>query len=257
MESTLKVSKAKAYFYTLAYFFVIIFSLTLLYPYAHKTYHGWLINNSTLDGKKLKFKANLGLYYMIYLTGVLIIFQVYSLLALISVVLDHSKAVKFSVFFSELITSNFGTLFTILIVFFINARTFKYMVKCTHFEGDGRRSYMKLQPIYSILSSVISKALILTTAFFGYPFIVIIKEKFINERKHICEQRCKFAGRILPILRTVYLGILLSILTLTLYLPWLFYQIQKYIITNTHIRTKEEELLEVDKENLVEISLEE
>lgn len=245
MKSSLNVKKKTAYFYTLLYFLAIILSLTLLYPYANQKYHKWIISNSTIDGKKLTYKSNMGIAYMIYFTGIAFVITVFSLITFLNALFKVFNFFDYTNRFFNIVSSNYGTIFNVLIILSINIRLFNYKIKCTHFLDDNRKSYMKMAPAYSLISSVLTKVITLGTAFFGYPFVVVIKEKFINKRKHICETKCKFKGKILPIIKIMYLGLLLSVITLLLYVPYLYFKVTKYIIENTHLN---DEILEIDME---------
>ena len=90
-----------------------------------------------------------------------------------------------------------------------------------------------------IISSIIFKVILLVTSFIGYPFALNIRERFLQSRRYIDGNYLKFIGSIGKICLIWFLGIVLSILTLTLYVPYLFFSINKYIITNTVLKNNE------------------
>ena len=98
------------------------------------------------------------------------------------------------------------------------------------------KSGLKLQLYKIILSSIIFKIIFVLTSFLGYPFALNIRERFLQSRRYIDGLDLKFKGSIGRICGIWYLGLVLSIFTLTLYIPYLFFKLNKYIITNTVLK---------------------
>ena len=242
MESTLGVKRLTAYFYTLGYFLSIIFSLTFLFPWSFMKYHGWLVNNTKLNGRKLVFDGKTKHLYLIYFTGVLLAVIAYALYffvtALIAVILARSGHDIER--FKNMVYKGFSTIPMLLITLFITCRFYKYRSTHTHYEGySNTKSGFKLQLYKILLSSIIFKAIIVLTSFIGYPFALNIRERFLQSRRYIDGDDLKFKGSVGKICLIWFLGIVLSIVTLTLYIPYLFFSLNRYIITNT--------ILKVDK----------
>ena len=242
MKSTLDVKRKNAYFYTLGYLLVIIFSLTLAFPWAFRKYQSWLIRNTKLNGKRLIFDGRTKYLYLIYLSGLIyavlftLVFSfVYTLIIIILKKngIDTTKAY-------ELYLKAWGTFPTALFAIFITTRFYKYRSRHTHFEDyDNTKSGLKLQLYKILLSSIIFKVIVLLTSFIGYPFALDIRERFLQSRRYIDRKYLKFKGNVGKICFIWFFGIILSILTLTLYVPYLFFSINKYIITNTVLKDNE------------------
>lgn len=242
MKSTLEVKRKTAYFYSLGYFLVIIFSITLAFPWAFMRYQSWLIRNTKLNGKKLIFDGKTKHLYLIYLTGVIyaVIFTlIFSFLYTLIIAILKKNGINTDKAY-ELYLKAWGAFPTTLFAIFITTRFYKYRSKHTHFEGyENTKSGLKLQLYKIIISSIIFKIILVLTSFLGYPFALNIRERFLQSRRYIDGNDLKFKGSIGRICGVWYLGLVLSIITLTLYVPYLFFKLNRYIITNTVLRNNE------------------
>lgn len=250
MKSELNVSRLTAYVYTLAYFFAVIFSLTLMYPYAFNKYHTWLINNSKINGKKLTYDGRTNRIYLIYLIGLLIGGAIFSVAAIIGgSTLGIMKANGYSedglAQFRKILTKIWGILFSTLFVLLINSRFYSYRSKHTHLlDEEEKESGLRLEMYKIFLSSIIYKAIFLITGFIGYPFALNIRERFYQSRRYVDGFDLKFRGSVLRICYIFFTGIVFLALTIFLYGPYLFFRINRYIIENTEFKN------EIDTENI-------
>lgn len=239
MKSILDVKKKTAYINTLGYFLIIFFSLTLAFPWAFMRYHSWLIKNTKLNGKKLVFDGKTKHLYLIYLSGVLfavITFLAFTFITALIAVLLERNGYKAD-WFRSMVFKFYGTIPTLFFAIFITSRFYKYRNNHTHYDGySNTKSGIKLQLYKIILSSIIFKVIILATSFIGYPFALNIRERFLQSRRYIDGDDLKFKGSIGKICLIWYLGLVLTILTLFLYLPYLFFLLNRYIITNTVLK---------------------
>ncbi len=242
MKSTLNVKKKTAYFYTLGYFLVIIFSLTFAFPWAFNRYHSWLINNTRINDKKLTYTGRTKDLYKIFFIGLIIAIGVFVLVTFILGVIkgqysdDEWKESNINKLFLKL----FGILPALLLALLITTRFYKYRSINTHYADNvDQKSGIKLQIYKIVLSSIIFKLIIVLTSFFGYPFALNIRERFLQSRRYIDKDDLKFKGSIGRICGIWYLGLILSALTLTLYVPYLFFKLNRYIITNTVLKNNE------------------
>ncbi len=248
MKSELNVTRKTAYFYSLAYLLVIIFSLTFAFPWAFSRYHGWLINNTRINNRKLTFNGKTKHLYLIYFTGIffaVITFSAFTFLtALISVLLDRNGIEP--VYFKDLVFKFYGTIPTLFFAIFITSRFYKYRTVHTHFEDttDGK-SGIRLEIYKIILSSIIFKVIFVLTNIIGYPFAMNIRERFLVSRKFIDNNKLKLKGNLGRICLIWYLGLVLSVLTLTLYVPYLFFQLNRYIIVNSVLRYNKREFIHI------------
>ena len=246
MRSELNVNKKTAYFYSLAYFLVIIFSLTFAFPVAFMRYHGWLTKNTKMNGRKLVFDGRTKSLYIIYITGVIFGTLTYVfftfITAFIAVLLDKNG--YGTVLFKSLVFKFYRIVPTLFFVLFITSRFYKYRALHTHFEDtiDGK-SGIRLELIKIILSSVIFKIIIVLINVVGYPFAMNIRERFLISRKYIDDNDLTFKGSLGRICLTWYLGLLLTVLTLGFYFPYLFFKLNEYIIVNTTLKYKKQEFM--------------
>ena len=242
MKSTLEVKRKTAYFYSLGYLLIVIISLTLAFPWAFMRYHSWLIKNTKINGKKLVFDGKTKHLYLIYLTGIIfgvLTTLVFSFVATLIMFIMRENGIDTSKAFA-LYLKIWGTFPTGLFTLFITTRFYKYRSNHTHYENyENTRSGLKLQLYKVLLSSVIFKTIFVLTSFIGYPFALNIRERFLQSRRYIDGDDLKFKGSICRICLIWFLGIILSILTLLLYAPYLFFSINKYIITNTVLKNNE------------------
>ena len=249
MKSTLDVKKKNAYINTLGYFLIIIFSLTLAFPWAFMRYHSWLIKNTKLNGKKLVFDGKTKHLYLIYLSGVLfavITFLTFTFITALIAVLLERNGYK-NDWFKSRVFKFYGTVPTLFFAIFITSRFYKYRNNHTHYDGySNTKSGIKIQLYKIILSSIIFKVIILATSFIGYPFALNIRERFLQSRRYIDGDDLKFKGSIGKICLIWFSGIFLTIITIFLYFPYLFFLLNKYIITNTILKNNglNEECLE-------------
>ena len=249
MESELNVKNTTAYLYSLGYFLAVIFSLTLLFPWAFMKYHGWLVSNTKLNGKKLVFDGRTKHLYLIYITGIIfgaIAFSAFTFItALISVLLEKNGYE--TNLFESLVFKTFGPIFTLFFSIFVTSRFYKYRSIHTHYESyKDTKSGIRLELYKVILSSIIFKIIILSTSFIGYPFALNIRERFLQSRRYVDGDNLKFKGSIARICLIWYLGLLLSGITLLLYVPFLFFKLNKYIITNTVLKNNRENIEVMD-----------
>ena len=242
MKSILDVRRTTAYSKTLKYFLVIIFSLTLAFPWAFMRYHSWLIGNTKINGKRLVFDGKTKHLYIIYLSGVLfavITFLTFTFITAFIAVLLEKNGYEVNLF-KGIVFKFYGTIPTLFFAIFITSRFYKYRNKHTHYVGySNTESGLKLQLYKIILSSIIFKIIIVLTSFIGYPFALNIRERFLQSRRYIDGDDLKFKGSIGRICGIWYLGLVLSILTLLLYIPYLFFKLNRYIITNTVLKNDE------------------
>ena len=123
---------------------------------------------------------------------------------------------------------------------FITSRFYKYRNIHTHYEGySNTKSGTRLQLIKIIFSSILFKIIVLATSFIGYPFALNIKERFLQSRRYIDGDNLKFKGSIGKICLIWFPGLVLTVLTIFLYLPYLFFLLNKYIITNTVLKNND------------------
>ena len=239
MKSELNVKRLTAYFYSLGYFLAIIFSLTFLFPWAFMRYHGWLVNNTKINGKKLVFDGRTKHLYLIYFTGILLAAIVYSVFFYGSAIVAAFLIKKgYNIEYLEsMVYRGFLTVPGLLLTLFITCRFYKYRSTHTHYEGyNNTTSGLKLQLYKIVLSSIIFKVITVLTSFIGYPFALNIRERFLQSRRYIDGDDLKFKGSIGRICLIWFIGIILSIITLTFYIPYLFFSLNKYIITNTILK---------------------
>ena len=239
MKSELNVKRLTAYFYSLGYFLAIIFSLTFLFPWAFMRYHGWLVNNTKINEKKLVFDGRTKHLYLIYFTGIILAAIIYSVFffgsALVAAFLEKNG--YNTDYLRSLVYRGFLTVPGLLLTLFITCRFYKYRNTHTHYEGyNDTKSGLKLQLYKIVLSSIIFKAITVLTSFIGYPFALNIRERFLQSRRYIDGDDLKFKGSIGRICLIWFIGIILSIITLTFYIPYLFFSLNKYIIANTILK---------------------
>jgi len=239
MKSTLNVKKKTAYFYSLGYFLIIIFTATIAFPWAFMRYHGWLVNNTKINGRKLVFDGRTKHLYLIYFTGVLSVVIVYGVFffgSAVAAAFLEKKGYDIE-YLRSLVYRGFLTVPGLLLTLFITCRFYKYRNTHTHYEGyNNTTSGLKLQLYKIILSSIIFKVITVLTSFIGYPFALNIRERFLQSRRYIDGHDLKFKGSIGKICLIWFGGIVLSIVTLTFYIPYLFFNLNKYIITNTILK---------------------
>ena len=243
MKSTLDVKGTTAYIKTLKYFLVIIFTLTFAFPWAFMKYHSWLISNTKLNGKKLVLDGKTKHLYIIYFTGILfavITFLAFTFItALIAVLLERNGFDN--KWFKSIVFKFFGTIPTLFFAIFITSRFYKYRNIHTHYEGYiNTKSGIKLQLYKIIISSILFKVILVLTSFIGYPFALNIRERFLMSRRYIDGDDLKFKGNIGKICLIWYLGLVLSVITIFLYVPYLFFKLNRYIITNTVLKNETE-----------------
>ena len=242
MKSTLEVKRKTAYFYSLGYLLIVIISLTLAFPWAFMRYHSWLIKNTKINGKKLVFDGKTKHLYLIYLTGIIfgvLTTLVFSFVATLIMFIMREKGIDTSKAFA-LYLKIWGTFPTGLFTLFITTRFYKYRCKHTHYENyENTKSGLKLQLYKVLLSSILFKIIMVLTTFLGYPFALNIRERFYQSRRFLDLVDLKFKGSVLKICLIWYLGFVLSCLTLGLFLPYLYFSINKYIITNTILKNNE------------------
>lgn len=239
MKSTLDVKRTTAYIKTLKYFLLIIFSLTLAFPWAFMRYHSWLISNTKLNNKKLVFDGRTKHLYLIYLSGLVLCvacFTLFSFIATLIIFLVRKNGTDTEKLYA-LYLKICGALPMAFSTIFITSRFYKYRNIHTHYEGySNTKSGTRLQLIKIILSSILFKIIFLATSFIGYPFALNIKERFLQSRRYIDGDDLKFKGNIGNICLIWFSGIFLTIITIFLYLPYLFFLLNKYIITNTVLK---------------------
>ena len=241
MESTLDVKAKTAYFNTLKYFLIIVFSLTFAFPWAFCRYHSWLIENSTLNGKKLVFDGKTKHLYLIYLSGIIIGVIAYFLYfgivtAILKIMIHYNVNIdyKLIVSYAKYILS---ILPSVLVALLITSRFYKYRSIHTHFEGySNTTSGIRLDIVKMLLSSIIYKAIILVTNIIGYPFALKIKESIFVSRRFVDGNDLKFNGTFRRICFIWFTGIILSIITIFIYIPYFFFRLNRYIITNTTLK---------------------
>lgn len=242
MKSTLEVKGLTAYFYSLGYFLIIIFSLTFAFPWAFSRYHSWLINNTKINGKRLIFDGKTKHLYLIYLSGLIyaVIFTlIFSFIYTLIIIILKKNGIDTTKAY-ELYLKVWGTFPTLLFAICITTRFYKYRSKHTHFiDYDNTKSGLKLKLANIVLSSIIFKVIVVLTSFIGYPFALNIRERFLQSRRYIDGDDLKFKGSIGKICGIWYLGLLLSLLTLSFYIPYLFFKLNRYIITNTILKDNE------------------
>ena len=239
MKSSLEVNRLTAYFYSLGYFLIIIFTATIAFPWAFMRYHGWLVNNTKINGKKLVFDGRTKHLYLIYFTGILLAAIIYSVFFYGSAIVAAFLIKKgYNVEYLEsMVYRGFLTVPMLLLTLFVTCRFYKYRSTHTHYEGyNNTTSGLKLQLYKIVLSSIIFKIITLLTSFIGYPFALNIRERFLQSRRYIDGDDLKFKGSIGRICFIWFIGIILSIITLTFYIPYLFFSLNKYIITNTILK---------------------
>lgn len=242
MKSTLEVKKLTAYFYSLGYFLIIFFSLTFAFPFAFNKYHSWLINNTKMNGKKLTYTGKTKDLYKIFFIGltisVVVLILVMFIGRAISGQFEEGEFEKSII--GKVITKLYGILPALLFAILVTTRFYKYRSINTHYKSNvdnsDNKSGIKLQIYKIILSSIIFKVIVVLTSFIGYPFALNIRERFLQSRRYIDGFDLKFKGSIGRICGIWYLGLILSILTLLLYVPYLFFKLNRYIITNTILK---------------------
>lgn len=242
MKSSLEVNRLTAYFYSLGYFLIIIFTATIAFPWAFMRYHGWLVNNTKINGRKLVFDGRTKHLYLIYFTGVLsavIVYCVFFFGSAVAAAFLLKKGYDIE-YLRSLVYRGFLTVPGLLLTLFITCRFYKYRNTHTHYEGyNNTTSGLKLQLYKILLSSIIFKVITVLTSFIGYPFALNIRERFLQSRRYIDGDDLKFKGSIGKICLIWFGGIVLSIVTLTFYIPYLFFNLNKYIITNTVLKNNE------------------
>ena len=242
MKSTLEAKRITAYFYTLGYILVIIFSLTFAFPWAFSRYHSWLIKNTKINGERLIFDGKTKHLYLIYLSGIVfavIITLVFSFVFTLIIIIMRKNGIDTNKAY-ELYFKIWGTFPTVLFAICITTRFYSYRSKHTHYENyNNTKSGLKLKLFNIVLSSIIFKVILVLTSLIGYPFALNIRERFLQSRRYIDGNDLKFKGSIGRICAIWYLGLILTVLTLTLYVPYFFFKINRYIITNTILKNNE------------------
>ncbi len=242
MKSTLEVKRTTAYSMSLKYFLVIIFTATFAFPWAFMRYHSWLINNTKLNGKRLVFDGRTKHLYIIYFTGLILGVSIFVLVTIISGAISgqYEDEVWKASTIGKVFVKAFGVLPGLLFLLLVTNRFYKYRSTHTHYEGySNTESGIKLQLYKILLSSIIFKLIVLFTSFIGYPFALNIRERFLQSRRYIDGFDLKFKGSISRICSIWFFGIILSAVTLLLYVPYLFFKINRYIITNTVLKNNE------------------
>jgi uncharacterized membrane protein YjgN (DUF898 family) len=242
MESVVEVRKKDGFFYSFGYFLIIFFTATLAFPWAFMRYHGWLTRNTKINGKKIVFNGRTKHLYLIYFTGILyavITFFAYTFItALISVLLERNGYK--TDFYKSMIFKTFSALPMLFFILFITSRFYKYRANHTHFvDEETKESGTKLNIPKILIASIIFKILTVISFVLCYPFAMNIRERFLVSRRYIDGEFLRFKGSIGRICLIWYLGILLSIITLGFYIPYLFFKINKHILTNTELKNKE------------------
>ena len=243
MKCTLDVDRKTAYFNTLKYFLITIFSLTFAFPYAFLKYHSWLIGNTKLNGKNLVFDGRTKSLYYIYFSGIILGVVIYFLYiglytGLLYLLLENKVDINYTLMNSWSVKI-VSLLPSALVALLITSRFYKYRSTHTHFSDyDNTESGIRLEVFNILFSSIVFKIIVLVTNVVGYPFALNIRERFYIGRRFIDENDLIFVGTIRRIVFIWVTGIILSIITIFMYIPYFFFRLNRYIIVNTALKNE-------------------
>lgn len=224
------------YFKYLGYVFISIISLLTLLPLAYYFYSKEKYNNTFYDNKKVKFDGNVSSVYIAFVSNFILVVIIITLVNVGQTIFLSSWLDKFRPAISNLIRSGINALPTILLTSYLLSILYKWGQNNTHFLWSNNDSYMKLNIIGALLSSIIRKIFLIITFGLGIPFIIWYKMKYLINRQYISGKRLIFNGSIRSSYGWFLFRFYLIFLTFGLYFPIFLYKLNQWIIMNTHIK---------------------
>ena len=224
------------YFKYLGYVFISIISLLTLLPLAYYIYSKEKYNNTFYDNKKVKFDGNVSSVYITFVSNFILVVIIITLVNAGQTIFLSSWLDKFRPVISNLIRSGINALPTILLTSYLLSVLYKWGQNNTHFLWSNSDSYMELNIIGALLSSIIRKIFLIITFGLGIPFIIWNKMRYLINRQYISGKRLVFKGTIRSAYGWFLFRFYLIFLTFGLYFPIFLYKLNQWIIMNTHIK---------------------
>ena len=228
------------YFRMLFYFFISVFSLGILMPYAYYKYSYFKYENSYIDNERLIFTGKLEDVYMSFIGGY-ILYSI-SLIGLNFLSMNIIPLLHIdNDLINKLITTAFNVLPTALFTTFIIYRFYKWQQQNLHFvRYKDEPSFYEVHILMALLKVIINKLINLFTLGFGRPATTKFRYFFLINRQYVSGKKLSFNGLVLSAYSWLLLRYILIFPTFGLYLPIYIYKLNMWIIIHTHISKKQD-----------------
>lgn len=204
-------------------------SFGILFPLAYYQYTCDLVENTVLDGRKLRFTGQAKTVYQIVCTGLLSIALLWGLEYLLKLVITGETELKYLHKVIGLLTSLFGTVF-------IKIRLIRWRQSNTHFEGEAGESRLRMDLLRCAEVGVVGWALgLLSALVVAAPFFYYLKRDYMVNRMEIDGEPMLFSGRLKEPVNIFYQYLIPVLLTAGILLPRLWFKLLQWDAASTHL----------------------
>lgn len=233
-RSRLQYPLKKFYFRIIGLVLMSILSLLSLLPYAFYLYCKIKYDNLFYDNKKLRFIGKVKDIYLIFVEGLIIVGAGSWLYYNLTLPLMMDIANRFDKYISTLLITAINAIPTVVITTVFITRFYKWgQANAVFCYITFEKSYMKVNIIGSILNAIV-KYVVTTISFgLGSPFYRWYRQRFLINRQYVSGAKIKFAGTIFSAYGWLSWRLLLSVITIGLYLPIYLYKMNEWSAKNT------------------------
>lgn len=207
------------------------FSLTIIKPILLYIEYKKEAESTLIDGQKLYFKGRLKeiilLYYIWLFFTIMIIF--------ITLIIIHHFYYRLSFYFSiSIIDIAISTLITFFSQFFVKINIKKWKYHSTYIKNSHHKSFYKGHLFLVILSSTIRKILTILSVGLFYPTIKMISYRYECRGIIISNNHLISDYHPLTIYKTWIKSLVLIVITLGFYWPFVDFKLKKEMIEHLH-----------------------
>lgn len=235
--SEFKYPLKKYYLWMMLYIFMSIFTLSLLAPLAYYLYTKRNVENTYIDGKKLRFDGTIkGIYFEFVPRFLIAFFLIIFYRSFKISILTPEFYASINAVIAYIIKKIIDAIPAIIGSYFIFYSLFRWGVNHTHlcYYYD-EESYMEKHLIRSIILAILCKIFSAMTILILNPIAIKLRQGYIVEREVFSKRRMTFSGTIKNSYKTFIWKQYLYLFLTLFYFPVFLYKIYEWRITNTHI----------------------
>ncbi len=223
----------KYYFKLLLYVLMSALSILSLLPLAYYLYMKDKTRNMYIDNKKVIFKGTIFKCYQYTVVWIILFVLLSFIINLLTKTyfmdwLSNSANI-FTAYIKKFILSSP----TVLLVFIIVNRLYRWGLTNIYFGTEYGETYIKFDPKIALKSFIITRIAKLTVI--GIPLEHCLRNRYLLNNTYISGRKVYYSGTIKEAYKWIFFRMILVVLTLFLYYPVYLYKKNKLATINTHV----------------------